>query len=84
MALVTDPRHGAFARTLMLRPPGRWFELAELCNTAHVAPPASIATDLGMFVTWVEHPYPDPSLAAVVFLSLRDGWSTVVLCPRVR
>jgi serine/threonine-protein kinase len=83
-ALVVDPRHGAFSRALMLRPPGRWFELAELCNTAQVAPPAAIATDLGLFVTWVEHPYPDPSLAAVVFLSLRSGWSTVVLCPRVR
>jgi serine/threonine protein kinase len=83
-ALVDDPRHSAFSRTLMLRPPGLWFELTELCKTSHVAPPASIATDLGMFVTWVEHPYPDPSLAAVVFLSLRSGWSTVVLCPRVR
>jgi serine/threonine protein kinase len=83
-ALVVDPRHSAFSRTLMVRPPGLWFELAEVCNTAQVAPPASIATDLGLFVTWVEHPYPDPSLAAVVFLSLRSGWSTVVLCPRVR
>jgi hypothetical protein len=83
-ALVVDPRSTAFSRTLMLRPPGLWFELAEVCNTAQIAPPASIAMDLGMFVTWVEHPYPDPSLAAVVFLSLRSGWSTVVLCPRVR
>jgi len=83
-ALVTDPRHSAFPRVLMTRPPGRWFELSELCAVAHVAPPASIAHDLGMFVAWVEHPYPDPSLAAVVFLSLRSGWSTVVLCPRVR
>jgi predicted Ser/Thr protein kinase len=83
-ALVVDPRHSAFSRTLMLRPPGLWFELAELCHTAQIAPPASIATDLNLFVTWVEHPYPDPSLAAVVFLSLRSGWSTVVLCPRVR
>jgi hypothetical protein len=23
-----------------------------------------------LFVSWLEHPYPDPSLAAVVFLSL--------------
>jgi serine/threonine-protein kinase len=83
-ALVVDPRHSGFSRTLMLRPPGVWSELAEVCHTAQVAPPASIATDLGLFVTWVEHPYPDPSLAAVVFLSLRNGWSTVVLCPRVR
>jgi hypothetical protein len=83
-ALVTDPRHSAFPRTLMLRPPGLWFELSELCLTAQVAPPASLAGELSMFVTWVEHPYPDPSLAAVVFLALRTGWSTVVLCPRVR
>jgi hypothetical protein len=83
-ALVDDPRNSAFARTLMVRPPGFWYQLTEICNTSHVAAPAAIATDLGMFVTWVEHPYPDPSLAAVVFLSLRSGWSTVVLCPRVR
>ena len=83
-ALVTDSRHVAFPRTLMIRPPGRWFELAEVCLTAQVAPPAAIANDLAMFVAWLEHPYPDPSLAAVVFLSLRSGWSTVVLCPRVR
>lgn len=83
-ALVTEARHAAFSRTLMVRPPGVWFELVEVCRTAHVAPPAAIAADLGLFVTWVEHPYPDPSLAAVVFLSLRNGWSTVVLCPRVR
>ena len=83
-ALVTDPRHSAFARTLMVRPPGLWFELVEVCRTALVAPPASIAAEIGLFVTWVEHPYPDPSLAAVVFLSLRNGWSSVVLCPRVR
>jgi serine/threonine-protein kinase len=83
-ALVVDPRHSAFPRILMTRPPGRWFELSELCAVAHVAPPASIAHDLGMFVAWVEHPYPDPNLAAVIFLSLRSSWSTVVLCPRVR
>jgi serine/threonine protein kinase len=83
-SLVSEPRHSAFSRTLMVRPPGRWFELTEVCHTAHVAPPASIAHELGLFVTWVEHPYPDPSLAAVIFLSLRTGWSTVVLCPRVR
>ena len=83
-ALVTEPRHAAFSRTLMVRPAGVWFELSELCRTAQVAAPASVAAELSLFVSWVEHPYPDPSLAAVVFLSLRSGWSTVVLCPRQR
>lgn len=27
--------------------------------------------ELDLFVAWLEHPYPDPSLAAMVFLSLR-------------
>jgi hypothetical protein len=58
--------------------------VAELCRVAQVAQPAVLPLDLGLFVAWLEHPYPDPSLAAVVFLSLRSGWSTVVLCARVR
>jgi hypothetical protein len=82
--LVEDPRHAGFARTLMARPLGRWFEVIELCQTARVAMPAALPPDLSLFVTWLEHPYPDPSLAAVVFLSLRSGWSTVVLCARAR
>jgi serine/threonine-protein kinase len=83
-ALIEDPRHAAFARTLMSRPVGRWFEVGEICRTANVAQPANLPIDLGLFVTWLEHPYPDPSLAAVVFLSLRTGWSSVVLCARTR
>ena len=83
-ALVEDPRHAAFPRTLMARPVGRWFEVAEVCQTARVAQPATLPMDLGLFVAWLEHPYPDPSLAAVVFLSLRSGWSAVVLCARMR
>ena len=83
-ALIEDPRHAAFARTLMARPAGRWYEVSELCSTARVAQPATLPLELGLFVTWLEHPYPDPSLAAVVFLSLRSGWDTVVLCGRVR
>jgi hypothetical protein len=83
-ALVEDPRHAAFARTLMSRAVGRWFEVAELCQTAGVAQPATLPLDLSLFVSWLEHPYPDPSLAAVVFLSLRTGWSAVVLCARAR
>ena len=83
-ALVEEPRHAAFGRTLMARQLGRWFEVGEVCQTAGVAMPAALSLDLGLFVSWLEHPYPDPSLAAVVFLSLRSGWSTVVLCARSR
>ena len=83
-ALIEDPRHAAFPRTLMSRPVGRWFEVAEVCQTARVAQPATLPMELGLFVAWLEHPYPDPSLAAVVFLSLRTGWSAVVLCARMR
>ena len=68
----------------MARPVGRWYEVIEVCQTAGVAQPATLPFELGLFVTWLEHPYPDPSLAAVVFLSLRSGWSSVVLCGRVR
>jgi hypothetical protein len=82
--LVSDPRYAGFARTLMVRPGGRWYDVFEVCRTGSVAPPPTLPGDLSLFVTWVEHPYQDPSLAAVVFLSLRTGWSTVVLCPRAR
>jgi hypothetical protein len=56
----------------------------ELCQTASVAQPAMLPMDLTLFVAWLEHSYPDPSLAAVVFLLLRTGWSVAVLCARVR
>jgi len=82
--LIEDPRHAAFARTLMARPVGRWFEVAEICQTASVAQPATLPFELGLFVTWLEHPYPAPGQAAVVFFSQRSGWSSVVLCARVR
>ncbi len=82
--LVTDPRFAGFARTLMVRPGGRWYDVFEVCRTGAVAPPPTLPNDLGLYVAWVEHPYGDPSLAAVVFLSLRTGWSTLVLCPRAR
>ena len=66
------------------RAAGRWSEVAEVCSTAMVALPAAIANDFDLYVTWLEHPLPDPSLAAVIFLALRTGWSTVVLTPRAR
>ena len=83
-ALATEPRYVGFARTLMVRPGGRWYDVFKVCRTGGAAPPPTLPPDLSLFVTWVEHPYLDPSLAAVVFLSLRTGWSTVVLCARAR
>ncbi|HUQ05536.1 MAG TPA: serine/threonine-protein kinase [Kofleriaceae bacterium] len=82
-ALVSDPRSAAFLATLLTRPPGRWSAVRELCATSgcaiplHVPPPP-------LFVTWLDHPYLDPSVCAVVFLSLRDGWSTSLLTARLR
>jgi len=82
--LASDPRCASFARTLMVRPPGRWSRVDELCHTAGIAAPASLAGELSLHATWLEHPHPDPSLASVVFVALRTGWSTVVLCRRSR
>ena len=83
-ALATDPRYAAFSRTLMIRPGGRWYDVVEVCRTGNVAPPPTLALEAGLVVTWVEHPQPDPGQAAVVFLSLRTGWSAVLLVPRAR
>lgn len=81
-ALVTDPRHTAFLSTLLVRPSGRWFNVAELCSTGQVAAPATLPPQ-PLFCCWLPHPWGDPSLAAVVFVSLRDGSNTVALCRRV-
>ena len=82
-ALVMDPRNAAFLATLLVRPPGRWSAVAELCATSGCAPPAMLPRG-PLFVTWLDHPYLDPSVCAVVFLALRDGWSTSLLCARTR
>jgi serine/threonine protein kinase len=79
-SLVTETP--AFGPLLMSRPAGRWYELVELCRTANVAQPAVLAPEDALWVTWIDHPYPDPSLASVVFLSLRTGWSHVLLTAR--
>ncbi len=84
LALATDPRHVAFARTLMVRPVGRWYQVAEVCRTGGVAPPAALPPESELYVSWAEHPHQDMSMAAVTFLSLRTGWSSVVLCARAR
>ncbi len=82
-ALVNELRNTAFLATLLVRPPGRWSAVAELCQTSGCAPPPMLPSP-PLFVTWIDHPYLDPSVCAVVFLSLRDGWSTSLLCARQR
>jgi hypothetical protein len=81
-ALVTDPRHSSFLATLLVRPPGRWFNVAELCSTSGAAPPAALPPQ-PLFCAWMDHPWADPSMAAVIFVSLSDGSNTVALCRRV-
>jgi hypothetical protein len=81
--LVTDPRNAQFLATLLVRPPGRWSAVTELCQTSGIAVSPLLPAP-PLFVTWLEHPYLDPSMCAVVFLSLREGWSTSFLCARRR
>ena len=81
-ALVTEPRHQAFLATLLVRPPGRWFNVLELCGTSNTAPPATLPPQ-PLFCAWLDHPWADPTMAAVVFVSLSDGSNTVALCRRV-
>jgi serine/threonine protein kinase len=81
-ALVTDARHSRFLATLLLRPAGRWFEVTEVCGTSNTAPPAALPPQ-PLFCCWTDHPWADPSMAAVVFVSLADGSNTVALCRRV-
>ncbi|MCL4226219.1 MAG: serine/threonine protein kinase [Myxococcales bacterium] len=81
--LLNEPRSVAFLATLLVRPPGRWSAVAELLQTSACAAPALLPRG-ALFVTWLDHPYLDPSMCVVVFLSLRDGWSTSILCARQR
>ncbi len=83
-ALVIDPRHAGFGRALMLRPAGRWFAVAEVCQSAGVAPPAAVPAEPDLGVTWLDHPTQQPGLAVVTFLSPSTGWSAVVPCARAR
>jgi hypothetical protein len=57
--------------------------VAELCGTSGTAAPAGLPL-APLFVTWLDHPYLDPSLCTVMFLSLRDGFSASFLCSRAR
>jgi hypothetical protein len=80
-SLVTDPLHARFLATLLARPAGRWSNVAELCTASQTSPPATLPPQ-PLFCTWLDHPWADPSMAAVVFVSLRDGSNTVALCRR--
>jgi len=83
-ALAADLRHAAFIATLLVRPRGQWYEVGELCQTSGTAAPAVLPARPSLFVSWLDHPYGDPSLAAITFLCLLDGWSAVFLVPRRR
>jgi serine/threonine protein kinase len=80
-ALVTDPRHARFLATLLLRPAARWCNVFELCGASNTAPPATLPAQ-PLFCTWMDHPWADPSMVSVIFVSLRDGSNTIALCPR--
>jgi hypothetical protein len=81
-ALATEARHSRFLATLLVRPPGRWANVAELCSTSNTAPPAALPPQ-PLFCTWLDHPWADPGMVAVIFVSLNDGSNTVALCRRV-
>jgi serine/threonine protein kinase len=89
-ALATEPRYSRFLATLLVRPPGRWANVAELCSTSNTAPPAALPPQ-PLFCTWLDHPWSSPqietqaetAMIAVIFVSLADGSNTVALCRRV-
>ncbi len=80
-ALVNEPRNARFLATLLVRPAARWFNVTEVCETSGTAPPMDLPLQ-PLFCAWLDHPWADPSMVAVIFLSLRDGASTVVLTHR--
>ena len=73
-ALLAD--HAAFWHALISRPSGPWVEVAKLCETANVRPPAVMPRDL--YATWIDHPEREQNLAAAVFVSLDSEWCVVV------
>jgi len=80
-ALVLDPRHTAFARTLMLRPAARWISVSELARVTDVAIPGVVMLDL--LVTWLMHPT-DPDSAVIVYLSPSTLWRSLTIAKRAR
>ena len=81
--LVHEARNANFLATLLVRPPGRWSAVEELCETSGTAAPPGLPLP-PLFVTWNDHPYLDPSLCVATFVSLRDGFSASFLCTRRR
>jgi hypothetical protein len=79
--LVNDPRHAAFARTLMLRPPAKWLSVTELARAADVALPGVVMPDV--LVAWLAHPS-EAASAVIVFLSPSTRWRAITLCDRAR
>jgi len=80
-ALVNDPRHERFAKTLMLQPVARWITIRSLAAAAEVAVPGVIMPDA--VVTWLVHPS-DALSAVVLFLSPSTGWRAITVAPRAR
>jgi hypothetical protein len=80
-ALVNDPRHSSFARTLMLQPPARWLSVRELAAAAEVAVSGVVMSDA--VVTWLAHPG-EASSAVIVFLSPSTNWRAIAVSPRAR
>jgi len=66
-SIAADP---AFVTATLARLEGRWAELVD----PRLGAPVDIA--------WLEHPYRDPSLVALVFVQLRSGLSAVVIARR--
>ena len=80
-ALVHEPRNARCKATLLVRPAARWFNVTEVCETSGTAAPIDLPLQ-PLFCSWLDHPWADPSMVAIVFLSLRDGASTVILTHR--
>ena len=80
-ALVNDPRHERFARTLMLQPSARWLTIRSLAAAAGVAGPGVVMPDA--VVTWLVHPS-DALSSVVLFLSPSTGWRAITVAPRAR
>jgi eukaryotic-like serine/threonine-protein kinase len=66
-AIASEP---SFVASTVARLEGRWAELVD----PRVGGPVDLA--------WLEHPYRDPSLVALVFVQPRSGMSTVVIVRR--
>lgn len=80
-ALVNDPRHERFARTLQTQPYARWLSIHALASAAEVAVPAVVMPDA--VVTWLVHPS-DALSVVVLFMAPSTGWRAITVAPRAR